>query len=218
MEKFFENKYICYMKKLSFVVLLLSSVVLQAQPDYTADSVRLRSLYGETETFDAAFNQIKRIGTDAPYLTVMAADGREFNSENLSDKVVLVHFWFLTCGGCLVENPLLNRISDSLKDNNNFQMLAFANNTQEELEHFLDRDSLYFGNRWQTIKKHPELRFPIIADPDEVVFNQFNSWSYPGNILIDRNGTIRRIIYRHELDMSDEEFLDYLLAQIRELL
>ncbi len=198
------------------LIFLFFPLLILAQPN--ADSSRLRALYGDTETFDAAFNQIKRIGTDAPYLTVTAADGREFNSENLSDKVVLVHFWFLTCGGCLVENPLLNRISDSLKDNNNFQMLAFANNTQEELEHFLDRDSLYFGNRWQTIKKHPELRFPIIADPDEVVFNQFNSWSYPGNILIDRNGTIRRIIYRHELDMSDEEFLDYLLAQIRELL
>jgi len=51
-----------------------------------------------------------------------------------------------------------------------------------------------------------------------VVFNQFNSWSYPGNILIDRNGKIRKVIYRHELDMTDEEFLDYLLAQIRELL
>jgi len=208
--------YICFMKTRMLIVFLCAVLSLGAQPN--ADSSRLRALYGETETFDAAFAQIKRIGTDAPYLTVTAADGTEFNSEVLSDKVVLVHFWFLTCGGCLIENPLLNKVADSLKWNNNFQMLAFANNSQEELEHFLDRDSLYFGNRWAMIKRHPELKFPILADPDEVVFNQFNSWSYPGNILIDRNGKIRKVIYRHELDMTDEEFLDYLLAQIRELL
>ncbi|HBG70563.1 MAG: hypothetical protein A2W93_06150 [Bacteroidetes bacterium GWF2_43_63] len=206
------------MKSLKYFFFLLISVSLQAQPDFTTDSIRLRHLYGETETFDAAFAQIKRIGTDAPFLTINAADGRGFNSEIFSDKVILVHFWFLTCGGCIIENPLLNRIADTLKSNPDFQLLAFANNTNEELQHFLDRDSLYFGNRWAVIKKHPELHFPIVADPDEAVFNSFNSWSYPGNIIIDRNGVIRKIIYRHELDMSEDEFFEYLLAQIRELL
>jgi len=197
-------------------VLLLWPLLSTAQPN--SDSIRLRQLYGESETFDAAFNQARRVGTDAPYLLVASADGRTFSSETLSDKVVLVHFWFLTCGGCIIENPLLNRICDTLKDEPDFQMLAFANNSQEDLEHFLKGDSLYFGNRWSVIKKHPVLRFPIIADPDELVFNQFNSWSYPGNILIDRNGVIRKIIYRHELDMTEEAFYEYLLAQIKELL
>jgi len=182
------------------------------------DSIRLRQLYGDTETFDAAFNQAKRIGTDVPYLLVTSADGTEYSSENLSDKVVLIHFWFLTCGGCIIENPVLNRVCDTLKYDQRFQLLAFANNNDEELRHFLIRDSLYFGARWATISKHPELKFPIIADPDEVLFNQFAGWSYPANIIVDRNGKIRKIIYRHELDMTDEEFFEYLLAQIKELL
>ncbi|KAF5028835.1 Thiol-disulfide oxidoreductase ResA [anaerobic digester metagenome] len=206
------------MKTTIIVFLCVTALSLQAQPGFTTDSVRLRHLYGETETFDAAFAQIKTIGTDAPFLSVTTADGREFNSENLSDKVVLIHFWFLTCGGCIIENPLLNRIADTLRHNSDFQLIAFANNTNEELQHFLDRDSLYFGNRWNTIKRHPLLKFPIVADPDEEIFNRFKSWSYPGNIIIDRNGIIRKIIYRHELDMSEEEFFEYLLAQIRELL
>ena len=206
------------MKIIVFLALIFALTVLQAQSDFTVDSIRLRHLYGDTETFDAAFAQIKTIGTDAPFLAVTAADGREINSENLSDKVILVHFWFLTCGGCIIENPLLNRIADTLKNNPAFQLLAFANNSNEELQHFLDRDSLYFGNRWNTIKRHPLLKFPIVADPDEEIFNRFKSWSYPGNIIIDRNGIIRKIIYRHELDMSEDEFFEYLLAQIRELL
>lgn len=206
------------MKCLQLFIILFISVSLNAQNSFVADSLRLRHLYGETETFDAAFAQIKTIGTDAPFLAVAAADGREFTSENLSDKVVLVHFWFLTCGGCIIENPLLNRIADTLRNNSDFQLIAFANNTNEELQHFLDRDSLYFGNRWNTIKRHPLLKFPIVADPDEEMFNKFKSWSYPGNIIIDRNGIIRKIIYRHELDMSEEEFFEYLLAQIKELL
>ncbi|HPS82698.1 MAG TPA: TlpA disulfide reductase family protein [Bacteroidales bacterium] len=206
------------MKFLKLIFCLFISVSLLAQDNITTDSVRLRHLYGDTETFDAAFAQIKTIGTDAPFLAVTAADGREINSENLSDKVILVHFWFLTCGGCIIENPLLNRIADTLKNNPAFQLLAFANNSNEELQHFLDRDSLYFGNRWNTIKRHPLLKFPIVADPDEEIFNRFKSWSYPGNIIIDRNGIIRKIIYRHELDMSEDEFFEYLLAQIKELL
>lgn len=206
------------MKKLLVAIFLLASVSLYAQVDFSNDSLRLRHLYGESETFDAAYAQIKRIGSDAPYIGVVSADGKQFSSENLSGKVVLVHFWFLTCGGCIIENPILNRIADTLKNNDEFQLIAFANNTNEELQHFLQGDSLFFGKRWSTIKHHPVLKFPVFADPDEEMFNKFNSWSYPGNIIIDRNGVIRKIIYRHELDMSEDEFFEYLLAQIKELL
>ena len=206
------------MKTIVFIALIFLLTALQAQPNFTADSLRLRHLYGETETFDAAFAQIKTIGADAPFLTFTTAEGHKINSENFSNKVILIHFWFLTCGGCIIENPLLNRITDTLQNNSDFQLIAFANNSNEELQHFLNRDSLYFGSRWNTIKRHPLLNFTIAADPEEEIFNRFKSWSYPGNIIIDRNGIIRKIIYRHELDMSEEEFFDYLLAQIKELL
>lgn len=197
-------------------IVLFSATFLTAQTHN--DTLRLRQLYGETEAFDAAIKQQALIGTDAPFILATTPDNDEYTSNNLSDKVVLVHFWFLTCGGCLKENPILNKINDTLKINYHFKILAFANNTNEELRHFLIRDSLYFGNSWQTIKKHPKLHFPIIADANEQVFNDFRGWSYPANILIDRNGIIRKIIYRHELDMTDQEFLEYMLAQIQELL
>lgn len=203
------------MKRL-LLILLLPAMCAHAQPNQ--DSVRLRQLYGDTETFGAAFYQTKLIGTDAPYIVATSADGRAFSGENLSDKVVLIHFWFLTCAGCLLENPILNKIYDTLQYSTNFEMLAFANNTNDELQHFLERDSLFFGTKWQTIKKHPVLKFPVLADPDEEVFNQFRGWSYPGNVIIDRNGVIRKIIYRHELDMTDEEFFEYMLAEIRAVL
>lgn len=206
------------MKTLLVVITLLVSVTLSAQTDLKADSLRLRQLYGESETFDAAFEQIKRIGTDAPYLNLVSADGKVFSNDDLTGKVILVHFWFLTCGGCIIENPILNRIADTLKNEDDFQLIAFANNTNEELQHFLQSDSLFFGKRWSTIKHHPVLKFPVFADPDEEMFNKFNSWSYPGNIIIDRNGIIRKVIYRHELDMSEDEFFEYLMAQIREML
>lgn len=204
------------MKQIIFATFFLSLLSLQAQTK--DDSLRLRQLYGDTETFDAALNQAAMIGSDVPYIMAITPDGVEYSGENLSDKVLLVHFWFLSCGGCLKENPILNMIHDTLRYNYNFKILAFANNTDEELRHFLIKDSLYFGNSWPTIKKHPELRFPIIADADEKVFGEFRGWAYPANILIDRNGVIRKIIYRHELEMTDEEFFEYLLAQIRELL
>lgn len=203
------------MKHFIAVVLLFP---LFAYSQTTEDSLRLKKMYGESETYDAALKQIGTIGQDAPWLSVVSADGYAVTSNELSDKVLLVHFWFLTCGGCIVENPLLNRISDSLKHQPHFQLLAFANNSDEELRHFLIRDSLYFGKSWQTIRLHPELSFPVYADPDEQVFSQFRGWAYPANIIIDRNGVIRKIIYRHELDLDDDAFVEYLLSEIKLLL
>ncbi len=210
-----ENAYFCHMKTLLLGLFIISVFSVRAQNTYMEDSTRLRALYGESETFDAALNQLSVVGTDAPFITAMSPEGEEIYSDMLSDKVILVHFWFLTCGGCIKENAVMNRLADTLKNHLHFRLLAFANNSDEELRHFLIRDSLYFGSTWKTIQHHPDLRFNIFADPDEKVFNQFKEWAYPSSILIDRDGIIRKIIHRHELEMTDDEFFIYLLSEIQ---
>jgi len=203
-------------KFLKFLIILL--IINTAQAQTAEDSARLKLLYGESDTYYAALNQMAMIGKDAPYIFAESANGDLFNSQDLTDKVVLVHFWFLSCSGCLKESPVLNRLQDSLENNEHFQLLAFANNSMEDLKRFLAQDSVYFGRKWATIKKHPLLKFAILPDDEAAVFTEFKGWAYPANILIDKNGFVRKIIHAHELDMEGDDFFDYLYGEIEQLM
>lgn len=182
------------------------------------DSAHYKLLYGESDTYYAALNQLSLVGQDAPYIFAESVQGNLYNSQELTDKVVLVHFWFLSCSGCLKESPVLNRLQDSLGKNDHFQLLAFANNNMEDLKRFLEQDSTYFGRKWATIKKHPELNFPLIPDDGATVFESFKGWAYPANILVDKDGIVRKIIFAHEMDMEGDDFFDYLYGEIQQLM
>lgn len=190
----------------------------QTHAQTTEDSTHYKLLYGESDTYYAAINQLSLVGQDAPYIFSESAQGNLYNSQDFSDKVVLVHFWFLSCSGCLKESPVLNRLQDSLGDNEHFQLLAFANNNMEELKRFLKQDSSYFGRKWATIKKHPKLKFPIIPDDGATIFESFKGWSYPANILVDKNGIVRKIIYAHEMDLEGDDFFDFIYGEIQQLM
>ncbi len=204
--------------KTIFNIIVFFAIAFNSYAQTAEDTARIKSLYGETETYFAALNQAALIGTDAPHLFAESATGKLYNSEELSDKVILVHFWFLSCGGCLKESPVLNRLQDSLGNNENFQLLAFANNNMEELRRFIKQDSTFFKRRWATIKKHPILKFPLIPDDESQVFNSFKGWAYPANILIDKNGFIRKIIHAHELDLEKDAFFELLYGEIMQLM
>ncbi|PLW92509.1 MAG: hypothetical protein C0592_10455 [Marinilabiliales bacterium] len=204
--------------KLIFNIILFLSLSFSVLSQTKEDSAHYKLLYGESDTYYAALNQLSLVGEDAPYLFAESASGQLYTSQDLGDKVVLIHFWFLSCGGCLKESPVLNRLQDSLGNNEHFQLLAFANNSMEDLKRFLAQDSVYFGRKWATIKKHPVLNFPLLPDDGAAVFNLFKGWAYPANILIDRNGFVRKIIHAHELDMEGNDFFDYLYGEINQLL
>ena len=60
-----------------------------------------------------------------PDVTFSMADGSTLNSSELRGKKVLINFWSITCEACLKDIPTLNRLHDSLKDQN-FMVIGVA--------------------------------------------------------------------------------------------
>lgn len=197
-----------------FFVTVCFSSLLHAQ---VKDSAYFRILYGQSETFDEAMFQNSLVGKPMPLFTAIDMHGNDITPESLNGKVVFVHFWFLSCVGCLKENPVMNQVWDSLRSHNNFAMIAFSYDSRNDMQKFLERDTAYFGDKWKTYKKHPILRFPIVPDCSSY-YSMFREWAYPSSIIIDKNGIIRNIIHAHETEMEGDELRDYIINVITLLL
>lgn len=200
------------MRRLSLLILFLGiscSVFSQK-----ADTNFLRSFYMDEALLKEVRYQQELIDTRVPAFIFQDFRGKTYTIDELKDKTLLVHFWFLTCGGCIKESPMMNKIYDMLKDNPDVVMLTFASNTQEELQKFEARDSVYFGKKWTAIGKHPALKFPV-AVADENITNLFRIWGYPVNFILGRNFTLKSIVYSHELDLKEDDFIKLILDKLK---
>lgn len=201
-------------KFLLLLILFSFSLSLSAQ---MKDSVYFYNLYGESETYNEAMFQNYLVGQSMPVFTAVDMGGNEITPETLDSKVIMIHFWFLSCVGCLKENPVMNQIWDSLSMHNDFAMIAFSYDSRNDMQKFIERDSAYFGPKWMTYKKHPILKFPIVPDCSPY-YTLFREWAYPSTIIIDKHGVIRNIVHAHELELEGNELRDYLLSEIQLLL
>lgn len=178
-----------------------------------ADTTFLNSFYMDKALLKEVKYQQELIGTQIPPFTFQDIHGRIYTTEELSNKTLLVHFWFLTCGGCIKESPMLNALYDTLKNNPDIVILTFASNTSEELLKFEQRDSAFFGKKWATISKHPVLKFPISVASAEMT-NLFRIWGYPVNFILGRNFTLKSIVHAHELDLDESGLLQLLKSKL----
>ncbi len=93
---------------------------------------------------------------------------------SLKGKVVVLNFWYTTCGPCIAEIPLLNELVAAYSGKN-VVFLAAAWNNQEQLAKFF--------------QKYP-FRYQQAASIDPTrIFNPMPGW--PIHIVFDGNGIIR---------------------------
>jgi thiol-disulfide isomerase/thioredoxin len=134
----------------------------------------------------------------APAFTVTALDGKTYDLASLRGKVVVLNFWFTTCGGCLIEIPSLNKLAHEFKGQD-VVFLALALEGKQELEPFLKKKPVDY----QII---PETR--AIADAYEVQ-------GFPANIIIDREGRLQFRMSGGSADINEKlaPLIRSLLAQ-----
>lgn len=132
----------------------------------------------------------------------------DFNLPNMEEKlvslkdfrgkVVLINFWFPSCGPCQMELPHIQKIHDKYKDQDLKVLLIQVAQTKEEGQKFLEDNnytmtSLYSNGKWAE--------------------GNYGVKSCPTNFFIDRQG---RIIFKSTgYSPGDEKELE---SQIRELL
>ena len=108
----------------------------------------------------------------APKIEGTTLDGTELTSESLKGQLVVVNFWFTTCGPCIAEIPELNELVNKFSGKAKF--LAFATDPAERVRQFL---------------QDHEFRYEIVPSSRRMA-EAFGVKGFPRHFIIDRDGYI----------------------------
>lgn len=116
------------------------------------------------------------------------------------NKVVLVTFFATWCGPCLVELPHIQQIWESRRNDDRFRMVVISREESEEvIENFL---------------KANDYSFPVVADTEREIYDQFATESIPRTFVIASDGKIAHATIgftegdQNELDKILDNLLD----------
>jgi len=115
-----------------------------------------------------------KVNAVAPAFTATDINGKKLSLEQLKGKIVVMNFWFIQCGPCRKEMPLLNALVEKYKNNSEIVFISFAMNEADELKTFFEKNIFSY----QTVPTAEK-----IAKSYKVVF-------FPTNLVVDKSGKI----------------------------
>ncbi len=135
--------------------------------------------------------------------TFIDLDGTAIGSESLAGKVVVLDMWATWCGWCFEGLPLLQKVYDQYRDNDQVVFLAVSK----------DENTVSNKDVAEVFKKH-NLSIPIVRDQDQITDRVFELQGLPTTIVIGQDGTVQdyHIGYDPALPETLPAKLDKLLA------
>jgi thiol-disulfide isomerase/thioredoxin len=134
----------------------------------------------------------------APRFNAVSLDGREFDSDALLGKVLVLNFWSIGCVPCRLEMPDLNRLVQKYSPDE-VVFLAFATDPEESLRSFLE-----------------EREFTYHVIPAAIsVFEAMEVDSFPTHMIISKQGEIAARQFGAGPDRAEElgRLIDQALAE-----
>lgn len=154
----------------------------------------------EYYTWDMYKNRHKviAVGQSAPNWTLPRVSGDSLTLSNLRGKFVLLDFWFVGCGACVMSIPTLNEIQEIYKRN---ELEVIGINTDkinvEIIANYCSRRDMNYKNVWNSnsiseeYNVHAAPTFILIDKQGEIVYTQIghDSEKLKGNIAKHLNKT-----------------------------
>ncbi len=145
------------------------------------------------------------IGKKAIDFNVKDLDGNDLSLEQYRGNVILLDFWAVWCGPCIVEMPNVKGVYEKYKDDN-FQIIGISlDNSRDTLVGYLEKEGItwpqfFDENGWQNR-----------------VAQMYGINAIPHMYLIDGNGVIRKSGVRgHALEPAVAELVQENNAKLQE--
>ncbi len=103
-------------------------------------------------------------------------DGSVKSFSDYRGKLLVINFWYINCGPCIVEMPYLNQLVDKYQ-NEDIQFLALSFDTIPDIKSFLNKTEFKY--------EHGSISRSLMYDFTPVS---------PGHFIVDKDGKIRDII------------------------
>lgn len=110
----------------------------------------------------------------APSVKLTSLDGKRFDLNALTGKIVVINLWFIGCSPCRKEIPKLNELVKEFS-RQPVVFLAPSFDSAETLRDFL---------------KKTAFDYQIVPDAEAIINGQFNASSFPTHIVVDKTGLI----------------------------
>ena len=103
-------------------------------------------------------------------------DGSVKSFSDYQGKLLVINFWYINCGPCIVEMPYLNQLVDKYQ-NEDIQFLALSFDTIPDIKSFLNKTEFKY--------EHGSISRSMMYDFTPVA---------PGHFIVDAEGIIKDII------------------------
>lgn len=133
----------------------------------------------ELTVFEQAMNQKANDlkGNPLNDFKVVDTKGNTIDTARLRGKVLVLSFWFATCPPCIAEVPIINKLYDKYKDNDQVVFAAITHEDKTAVAAFLEA--------------HP-LKLPIVANSKNLI-DKLGVNAFPTNMVIGKDGAVHDI-------------------------
>ncbi|MEN9676718.1 MAG: hypothetical protein RIS76_2614, partial [Verrucomicrobiota bacterium] len=125
-----------------------------------------------------------------PEIRLPDLKGREVDVRQFSGKRVLLNFWTTWCPACLLELPILVELQRRHPDD--LVVIGISLDGAESEEGGEPSDEAGIRQRVRAAVSRHRLNYQVLLDPKNTVGRQFNGGELPTQVLLDRDGRVRR--------------------------
>jgi peroxiredoxin len=158
--------------------------------------------HGSLDGFDEFVERYRdESAAPAPDFTLEDYNGRAVSLSNYQGKVVLLNFWFPTCGPCRVELPALKEVYEKHQEQGLAVICVEVNGDRAGAEQFIRQHELpYVFVEERTV------------DGEGIARGKYNPFAFPTSYIIGRDGKVH--YYHLGFDTGDEERIEKEIAAL----